>query len=205
MLIAEVNSFCKLGMPSPILMDWVVIAAYMAAAIACFMSYQIAKKTFHSSQAKFWLTISVLVIVFGLNKFLYFESCITFGFAALAHSHGWYELRRSMQAEFIIIILILLVCLLFGLIYLLSALEWTLQSATIAFILLLLLVTVRTISLHQIDALIFPDVLGIGVGINWIIELSCNLWIGFSALLYLRSHKYLRNHKHSINVDNAQF
>lgn len=189
MLIAEVNSFCKLGMPTPILMDWVVIAAYMAAASTGFFCYQLAKKSFHSSQAKFWLILSVLLLLLGLNKFLYFESCITHGFSAIAHSHGWYELRRTMQAEFILIALILLVCLLIGLIYLLSAVEWMLQSATIAFMLLVLLVLIRTISLHQIDALIFPDILGIGVGINWIIELGCNLWIGLSAFLYLRNHK----------------
>ena len=63
------------------------------------------------------------------------------------------------------------------------------QCAVAAFALLLLLVMVRTISLHQIDALIFPDILGVGVGINWIIELVCNLAIASSAWVYFKSYK----------------
>lgn len=192
MLIAEVNSFCKLGMPTPILMDWVVIGIYISAAILSFLSYRLAEKGDYANQSRFWLTLSVLLVLLGINKFLYFENCITFGFSAIAHHYDWYEMRRTMQVEFIIIVLVILAGLLLGLFYLLSALEWALQSATMAFALLLLLVIVRTISLHQIDALIFPDILGIGVGVNWIIELGCNLWIGISAILYLRSHTITR-------------
>ena len=70
----------------------------------------------------------------------------------------------------------------------LNGLTKPLQSAIVAFVLLLFLVVVRTISLHQVDALIFPDIIGIGIGINWIVELACNLWIGVSAWIYMQQY-----------------
>lgn len=177
-------------MPTPILMDWVVIAAYALAAMLCYMaSRRVGGYSYVSkSQVNYWRILVVLLLLLGINKFLYFENCITQGFSLLAHNNGWYEVRRGMQAEFILIGTIILLSLLVASIYMLNGLAKPLQSAVIAFVLLLLLVVVRTISLHQIDALIFPDILGIGIGINWIVELGCNLWIGLSAWIYLQQY-----------------
>lgn len=177
-------------MPTPILMDWVVIAAYVLAAA---LSYKASRRVgsyvlSNKKQVNYWRILAVSLFVLGINKFLYFENCITQGFSLLAHNNGWYEARRGLQAEFILIGTLVLLSLLAAAIYMLNGLAKPLQAAVIAFVLLLLLVVVRTISLHQIDALIFPDILGIGIGINWIIELACNLWIGLSAWVYLQQY-----------------
>ena len=174
-------------MPVPILMDWVVIAAYAFAATLCFLSWRqddfVLKK-----QSRIWLLLATSVLLLGINKFLYFENCITKGFSAIARSEGWYGERRAMQAIFVCAIISLLICAIVGVNYLLKNVERSLQSALVAFVILLMLVILRTVSLHQIDALIFPDALGIGIGINWIIELTCNLWIAISAYYYYSKH-----------------
>ncbi|MBC7786948.1 MAG: hypothetical protein H7Z18_05755 [Methylophilaceae bacterium] len=173
-------------MPTPVLMDWVVISAYSSAAWLCLRAKVIASRLSNKKEAHFWWLIACLVLILGINKFLYFENCITYGLSNLAHSDGWYESRRTFQAEFIVLIIFLLTCLLLGILYALKNFQWALRSAAIAFVLLLFLVILRTVSLHQIDELIFPDILGIGIGINWIVELICNLWIGLSAFIYLK-------------------
>lgn len=186
MLIVKLNSFCSLGMPTPVLMDWVVISAYAGAVWFCFRAKTKASDLSHKKEAHFWWLIACLVLILGINKFLYFENCITYGISKLAHTEGWYELRRTFQAEFIIGVVFLLTCLLVGLLYALKNLQCALRSAAAAFIFLLFLVILRTVSLHQIDALIFSDIPSVGIGINWIVELGCNLWIGVSALVYLK-------------------
>lgn len=177
-------------MPNPILMDWVVIAAYWMAAMLCYIASRCVASYAYSSKSQviYWRVLVALLLLLGINKFLYFENCITQGFSLLAHSNGWYETRRDMQVEFILIVTLILLSLLAAAVYMLNGLAKPLQSAVIAFVLLLLLVVVRTISLHQVDALIFPDILGIGIGINWIIELACNFWIGLSAWIYLQQY-----------------
>ena len=177
-------------MPNPILMDWVVIAAYGLAAMLSYMASRCVVSYFYSSksQVNCWCILVALLLLLGINKFLYFENCITQGFSLLAHNNGWYEARRDMQVEFILIGTLIVPSLLAAAMYMLNGPAKPLQSAVIAFVLLLLLVVVRTISLHQVDALIFPDILGIGIGINWIIELACNLWIGLSAWIYLQQY-----------------
>lgn len=177
-------------MPTPILMDWVVIVGYALAAMLCYMaSRRLASHSYTSkNQVNYWRILALLLLLLGLNKFLYVENCITQWFSLLAHNNGWYEARRGLQAEFILIGMFILLSLLAAAIYMLNGLSKALQSAVAAFVLLLLLVAVRTISLHQIDALIFTDILGIGFGINWIIELACNLWIGLSACVYRQQY-----------------
>ena len=189
MLIAKINSFCSLGMPTPILMDWVVIAAYILASVFCFKAKQVAMSLHEKKHERLWRLLAISTALLGINKFLYFESCITNGFSAIARNYGWYNTRRAIQVEFILIVALFAACIMAWLIYFFKDLKKPAQCAVAAFALLLLLVMVRTISLHQIDALIFPDILGVGVGINWIIELVCNLAIASSAWVYFKSYK----------------
>lgn len=185
MLIAEITSFCRLGIPSPIINDWVAITAYVVTSATCLRAGYLAGQWQYKKESRFWWMVASLVLILGVNKFLYSESCITYGLSMLAHSEGWYELRRGFQAEFIGLVVVLLACLLMAIFYVLKDLRWSLKCAASGFMLLLLLVIVRTVSLHQIDELMFQKVLGL-VTFNWLIELSCNLWIGLSALLYLK-------------------
>ena len=178
-------------MPTPILMDWVVIAAYIQAAVLCFICGKKSNRIKNVKQAKIWRLLGFCLLLLGLNKFLYFENCVTSGFAMLARNHSWYELRRGLQAELIAIVCVLIISLLITILFRLKILGKKLLSAVTALIILSLLVIVRTISLHQIDALIFPDILHIGIGINWVIELSCNIWIGFAAFVVLRQKSVL--------------
>ena len=177
-------------MPNPIMMDWVVIAAYAMATMMCFTASRCVSSDHYSSvsQIYYWRLLMVLLLLLGINKFLYFENCITQGFSLLAHNNDWYEARRGMQAELILIGTLVLLSLFGATIYMLDGLTKPLQSAIVAFVLLLFLVVVRTISLHQVDALIFPDIIGIGIDINWIVELACNLWIGVSAWIYMQQY-----------------
>lgn len=184
MLIADISSFCKLGIPSPIINDWIAITAYALTSYICLRAGYLASRLQYKKETRFWQILGSLVLIFGINKFLYSESCITYGLSMLAHSEGWYELRRSFQAEFIVLIVFILLCLLVAILYALKDLLRSLKSAAIGFMLLLLLIIIRTVSLHQIDALMFQKVLGLNVTFNWLIELSCNFWVGLSALVY---------------------
>lgn len=189
MLIAKINSFCNLGMPIPIMMDWVVIAAYTTASVLCFKGANLAAGLAYKKHAKLWLFLAVSIFILGLNKFLYAENCITQGFSIIARNYGWYGSRRGLQLEIILVLVFLCICVLGVLIAILKGIGKPTQFAVIAFVLLLLLVIVRTISLHQIDGLIFPDILGIGIGINWLIELGCNVCMACAACFYLNNQQ----------------
>lgn len=187
MLIAQLSHTCRLGMPVPILMDWVVILAYVLATFFCFLASQLANKSRYIKSSKFWLIMSLLVLMLGLNKFLFFENCITITLSNLAKTNGWYDLRRGIQAEFIIIVLFLIIGALLGFISQLKGAEKSLYAAIIFLVMLLILVMLRIISLHQIDALLYPDLPVLGIGLNWVIELTFSLGIAICALICINT------------------
>lgn len=172
-----------IGDPTP--MGWLTVVAYFAASAACFAASARARSASTRVLAErrvgaLWLVLGVFLAALGVNKQLDLQSLLTEIGRYLAHTQGWYEERRAVQARFILVV--------FGLALVAgAALVWVsrghlqrLATALAGAVFLLAFVLVRASSFHHVDTLIRTEL--VGVRMNWVLELSGIGLIGFAAL-----------------------
>ncbi len=182
MVLLELSQGCKLGMPRPITMDWLDLTCF---SVAIFASFLAANKNEPKSRSH-WRMIGVVLMLLALNKFLFFDNCIKNVLSGIASKNGFYVSRRGMQLLFILLLLVVS----FALIYLFrlraNRLDACLRRSYFGLLVLFVLVMLRIISLHQIDGILYPDRLGIGIGLNWIVEIFGSLFIIINAAIHIR-------------------
>ena len=77
-------------------MGWAIAAAYLAAAILCFVSSRrLAPET--RQEGSLWLAAAVVLCFLGINKQLDLQIALIEGGRELALSQGWYGARRAVQ------------------------------------------------------------------------------------------------------------
>ena len=171
----------------PTIMGWVTVAAYalcalMAGAVAWRAPFP--RATFRRERM-FWAGLALLMGFLAVNKQLDLQSFLTALGRCEARLQGWYEARRPVQREFIILLLAL--TMLGG-----AALTWVMRNALrriwpalIGLVLVAGYVLVRAVSFHHMDALINTRLLD--VRLNWAFELSGLALILWGARRMLRS------------------
>ena len=146
------------------------------------------------THTKFWLAITLIIFLLGVNKQLDLQSLLTAIGKFYAHQGGWYEHRRNIQVFGIISILTLA---LVGFSIFALKMRTILKTnwlAMVGLVFLLAFVMIRATSFHQMDILISATIFGIRM--NWILELSGLIAIGLSASNIMRSRKsYLQLHR----------
>ncbi len=182
MVLLELSQGCKLGMPRPITMDWVDLAYF---SVAIFVSFLAAYKSEPKSKRHWWIVGTVLML-FALNKFLFFDNCIKNALSGFAAENGFYVSRRGVQLLFILLLLGLQLALIYLCRQRVNKLDGCLRRAYWGLLILLVLVMLRIISLHQIDGMLYLDKLGLGIGLNWIVEIFGSLFIIINAAIYIR-------------------
>lgn len=164
------------GIGDPGVMGWVTVAAYLAAAIACWLAAQSSSKP---SERALWLLLAVAMCFLGINKQLDLQTWFTITMRRLALAQGWYESRRALQFVFILFVAGagLLSCA--GLFRVARRHTRIELLAVLGLAFVAAFVIVRAASFHHVD-LFLKSSLG-GVRMNWLFELSGIVLIAGSA------------------------
>ena len=127
----------------------------------------------------FWFALCGVLVFLGFNKQLDLQSCFTQVGRDMAHSEGWYEGRRTVQAIFVLVMAL-------GGLLIIVASYWYIHAVWrryhIAFFGIVYLVTfviIRAASFHHMD--IFLQSTFAGIAFNHILELGGILFIGYAA------------------------
>ncbi len=91
----------KIG--DPTVMGWVTVAAYFLAAWLSYRAYRAAHEDVepHPGVRRLWALLTGALVLLGINKQLDLQTAFTETGRWLAHSQGWYDDRRPVQAVFI--------------------------------------------------------------------------------------------------------
>ncbi len=192
LLGVTVNGRWQPGIGDPTLIGWLTLAAYLAAAWACWRSYVLEAEIHRFAPVgtvvqwpAFWAILAVALAALGLNKQLDLQSLLTTQMVRdLAQRQGWYAQRRIYQARFILGITL-------GVVAALALLVWSCRHywrkrlpALLGMALLLGFVVIRASSFHHVDRLLGMQL--IDLKISWILELLGIVWVAVAALLAAR-------------------
>lgn len=153
-------------------MGWFTVVAYLAAAALCAAAAPSTPNDARmpDQERRWWLALSTILLLLGINKQLDLQSLLTEVARAAAKTEGWYGERRQVQFAFVEIIAITGIGVM-------SSLFWSMRRGTPSLKLGLLgltatsvFVVVRAASFHHVDLWLGQSILG--ARWNWIIELS---------------------------------
>ncbi|HEY0563622.1 MAG TPA: hypothetical protein VGD04_09865, partial [Methylophilus sp.] len=135
---------------------WTTVLLYLVASIRA--GYK-AKLTFTNKEScYFWLGLTGLLIVLGLNKQLDFQSNLTEWLRDSAKAHGWYAQRRGYQLLFISVIGLAIPILLISLRLFLYHSWQRYKLAWLGIVLLMVFVIVRAASFHHVDMVFYQAI-----------------------------------------------
>lgn len=155
---------------------WFIVAAYFAGALAAFA----ASRSAFTNEARFWLGVSLLLMLLGLNKELDLQSLLTESGRTMARSIGLYEQRRLLQGVFLLLLASAAVFAILRLTRMLHGSSAPAKTAAVGIAILLAFILLRAASFHHIDDWVTMDVHGLRSG--WWLELAGITVIGLSAL-----------------------
>jgi len=140
----------------------VIACLYMAAACLCYLHPHVLQNELKS--ANVWRVVTILLFVLATNTVLQGDVWLTHTLRALAKAADWYEGRRHWQYPATVVLVLLAV----------AATRWLDASLAhpgnpqnqlvLGLMLLLLLVSLRTVSAHGTDALLNLRWLGLSLG-----------------------------------------
>jgi hypothetical protein len=160
----------KIGDPS--FMGWFTVFSYYLCAGLGFAYVLKAWRRMDGTDRRFRISMTVVVLVLGISKHFNLPAAVTEIGRIVANQMGGYQLRRGLQVFMLLLVTIGLILLL----------RWSARHRVfpgvweryapemICLFYLGGLVILRTVSLHQVGALLFAEVFG--VRINWIAELT---------------------------------
>jgi hypothetical protein len=131
--------------------------------------------------ARFWPVIAIALVALGVNKQLDLETALTEIGRILAYSEGWYEQRREVQMNYIIIVAVSDVVALATLTWLCWPLSVGRALALCGATFLFGFVLIRASSFHDVD--VFLSHTALGLRWNWILELSGIALIGAGSII----------------------
>ena len=165
----------------PTLTGWFTVAAYGVAGILCLVSFA---RSDTRVIRRFGQVAGVLLLALMVNKQLDLQSALTAFGRCLSQAQGWYEQRRTVQALFVIAILLGFV-LTSGLVF--RAMRRYLGEIRLALaglFFVLTYVTIRAVGFHHIDALF--ETRNLDTGMAWALELGGIALIAANAIAFLR-------------------
>ncbi|MFV0244770.1 MAG: isopropylmalate isomerase [Qingshengfaniella sp.] len=165
------------GIGDPSVMGWVTVTAYGAAAV---LSLACVPRAHRWREPLFWAFCALLMAGLAINKQLDLQSALTAVGRCLSQAQGWYDQRRAVQKNFV---LILLACAALSapcLIWIFHRILRRTWLALLGMLIVATFVTVRAVSFHHIDAILNLRIQTVRV--NWILELSGITLIAANAL-----------------------
>lgn len=157
---------------------WFIVAAYFAGAFAAFA----ASRSATTREARFWLGVSLLLALLGLNKELDLQSVLTEIGRDLTRAIGIYEQRRLLQALFLLLLGGGAAYAILRLTRMLHRASSPAKTAAVGVAILFSFIFLRAASFHHIDDWVTVEVRGLRAG--WWLELAGIVVIALSALTY---------------------
>lgn len=168
-------------------MGWVTVLVYLAAAVGS-ARVALALRGIDSverRERRFWWIAAALMLGLALNKQLDLQTLLTLVARCNAHLAGWYDIRRTIQREFILAVALGGAGLLALLAYLLRGILGRVGLALLGLGFVCLFVVVRAASFHHVDTLLGTWVFG--VKMNWLLELPGPVLVALVAARRRRS------------------
>jgi hypothetical protein len=154
------------GIGDPTWSGWATVLTYALTAAACLWAARTSPQ--RTLVARMWWFVAAALTGLGINKQLDLQSWLTQFARELAHTQGWYDVHRAVQAAFIAILGL-------GILYAVMFSLWLLrdearpEKGAIAGLLVLGgFILMRAASFHHVDVLLGAQ-LG-GFRFNWIFE-----------------------------------
>jgi hypothetical protein len=147
-------NFVVLALADADFADWITVAAYLLAAIFCWLAGRRSAATGHRKERRFWIISALALIFFGVNELLDLQTLISTVGRDVAEAGGWYEDRRPIQYAFVAALG--LAALVFGL----GLLRWTramskaVRTALLGFVFIGVFILFRAASFHHLDQLL---------------------------------------------------
>lgn len=158
----------SLGTGDPGPMGWLTVLAYLSAA-----GYSLSLSAKHDQGAverMFWAVSGVGLLFLAVNKQLDLQSFLTAAGRCAAQLQDWYESRRMVQIQFIIVLIAVSAI---GGVGALWALRGTIRRTGVSLLGLVWItgfVLVRAAGFHDVDRLIGFQMMGLRL--NWVFELG---------------------------------
>jgi len=183
------------GIGDPTVMGWVTVVAYFVTAWLCLRAFKVEKRgpqrpllptiaalfrvmkkhwprpPAPARRAMLWLVLFAIMVALGINKQLDLQTLLTEIGKSFAHSGGWYEERRGVQAIFLGLVAVV-AGLGLALLWWLTRgqlRDFRLTLFGLAFI--VCFVVMRAASFHNFDRMIGFELLGF-IRMNWVLELG---------------------------------
>jgi hypothetical protein len=136
---------------------WATVLLYFLVSIRTGYKAKVAKVNKENSY--FWLGLTILLLVLGLNKQLDLQTNLTQWLRDISKAHGWYDQRRGVQFLFVALMGLAIPMMIISLrVFLYNS--WCRYKLTwIGVVLLLVFVSVRAASFHHVD-LFFYNTIG---------------------------------------------
>lgn len=153
-------------------MGWFTVAAYVAAAglSAAAAGRTGDRASLVDRERRFWLALSMILLILGINKQLDLQSLVTEVGSAAARAEGWYGQRRQYQLVFVGIAGVASVVVM-------SLLFWWMRNgappvklAILGLALTSTFVIVRAASFHHVDLWLNQNISGRRW--KWVVELT---------------------------------
>ncbi len=164
----------------PTLWGWLTVAAYAACAV---LAVAVARRQPGRARA-FWAAVALAMALLAVNKQLDLQILLTAVGRCIAQAQGWYEQRRSVQREFVLVLLALT-----GVALALAAglMRRHLRQNGLALAGLVLVagfVAIRAAGFYHVDALVHTGFHSVRA--NFLLENAGLLLIALNALALLR-------------------
>jgi hypothetical protein len=171
----------------PTLPGWIVTISYGIAATLCFMAARDALKNTSPAIARIWASLTLFLLLLGLNKQLDLQTLFTEFGKGMAHAQGWFDVRRTAQQVFVTGVVTAAM-----IVFAMSRRQVALfmrrhPRGLVGFLLVCAYVFVRLVSFEHIDTL---------VGVNlrdlawlWLLELAGVLTLAGSAFSATRKQR----------------
>jgi hypothetical protein len=180
--------YWKPGIGDPSIIGWITVAAYIIAAWYCYRVVRNRRSFRADRESRVWTSLSIGLLLLGINKQLDLQTAITEAGRLLAHGQGWYDRRSLVQMTFLFLLFVLGAAGMAAVIRFTRDTSRYAQSAALGAALLIGFVIMRATSFHYVDRMLRQELAG--MRFNWIFELGGILIIFVSA--YLRGGE--RNH-----------
>ncbi len=170
------------GLGDNTVMGWLTVLAYLAAATASVVAARrmAGPGSLERCERRFWWISAGIMLALALNKQLDLQTLFTLIGRCHAQLSGWYDIRRTVQRDFILGVAAAGVGLIGLLAYLLRGILGRVWPALLGLGFVCLFVLVRAASFHHVDSLLGTWVFG--VKMNWLLELPGPILVAVVAI-----------------------
>jgi hypothetical protein len=153
----------------PSFIGWFTVGAYFAGAVLTFWAARAHPENDRRS-FYFWVLVSLLMVLLGINKQLDLQTLLTEIGRQVARYQGWMEQRRTVQFWFIVFFSILAAVGFLEFVYFMRNCFRRFMLAFIGLFFLLTFIIIRAASFHHFDEVLRFSILDFEM--NWIFELT---------------------------------